>query len=129
MYLTKFGSWEQLRDSVLNPPSEPVANAATYPYIDTQLHRHELRFDRAEIDERLATQFSTALRPRYQSDLLDQEDRVRLDRELAPARPSPCTLIYDSSSAQVHCLTLAAAQLLDRCDGTETLEEIIDSFP
>ena len=92
------------------------------------MHRNELHFDRSKIDERLATQFSSALRPRYQSDLLDQEDRVRLDREMTPTRPSPCTLVYDSSSAQVHCLPPKATQLLDRCDGTESLEEIIESF-
>ena len=128
LYLARYGSWERLRDVVLEPPPRPVADASAYPYIDARLRRRELRFERSEIDERLSAQFSAALRPRYQSDLLDREDRMRLDRELAPARPSPCTLVHDPASAQVHCLTPAAVELLDRCDGMRTVEQIVESF-
>jgi hypothetical protein len=51
------------------------------------LRRRELAFDRAEIDARLGSVDSHRLRPRYQSDLLDEADRARLDAEFPCAEP------------------------------------------
>jgi hypothetical protein len=94
-----------------------------------RLLRRELAFDRAEIDTRLASIDSHALRPRYQADILDGEDRIRLDAELEPQPASPSTLVYDPRSGELQCLSPAAAMLLDRCDGSRSLDQVLEPVP
>ena len=133
LYLTKHERWDSLREKVLERPAQAPASiesgAGGAPRARPVLLSRELAFDRGEIDIRLAAIDSHALRPRYQSDLIDGEDRVRLDRELERQPRSPSTLLYDPGSGELRSLSPGAAMLLARCDGTRSLEEILEVVP
>jgi hypothetical protein len=129
LYLVRHGSWEALLESVLAPPRGESASEASRPRRRVDLRRSELRFDRAVIDERVSSIFSSALRPRYQTDLLDEADRRRLDRELPPLAPAPSTLVYDVATGELRCVSPAAAMLLERCDGARTVEQVVEIVP
>jgi radical SAM superfamily enzyme YgiQ (UPF0313 family) len=126
LYLARFGSWERLCAEVLERPrpAAPVERPR-----GRALARRELAFDRAEIDARLASVDSHALRPRYQSDLLDPRDRARLEGEVPREPRSPSCLVYDPESGELQCLSPAAAMLLERCDGRRSLSEVIAPVP
>jgi len=72
---------------------------------------------------------SATVRPRYQSDLFEPEDLERFDREQEPLRPAPSRLVYNRATGEVQCLSPAAAEVLGRCDGSRTLEEVVAIFP
>lgn len=128
LYLARAGSWERLVADVLERPRRRGV-APERPRKRDGLIRRELGFDRASIDERLASIDSRTLRPRYQSDLVEDEDRERFDRELEPERRSDSTLVYDRATGEVQCFSAAAALLLERCDGTRTHEQIVEIVP
>lgn len=128
LYLVKHGSWEKLLEQVLERGGG-ARLADEKPRRRAGLRQRDLGFDRALVDERVSQVFSATLRPRYQTDLLDEADRVRLDRELAPLERSPSTLVYDEASGEIHCVSPAAAQLLERCDGSLSVEEIVEIVP
>ena len=88
-----------------------------------------MKFDRGEIDATLSSIDSRTLRPRYQSDLIEEEDRKRLDAELPVLKPSPSVLVYDPRTGEVRTLSPAAATVLERCDGQRSAEEIVSIFP
>ena len=46
-----------------------------------------MRYDRNDLDQRLWDVDNKTLRPRFQSDLVSEEDRARLQAELDAARP------------------------------------------
>jgi hypothetical protein len=69
------------------------------------------------------------LRPRYQSDLLDEADRARLDAEFPRQGPGPSTLLHDPARGEVHALSPAADALLARCDGRRTVAEVLADLP
>ncbi len=125
LYLTHFGSWEALLENVLCAAPQP----AERPLRAAHTLERELRFDRAAIDELLTSIDSQTLRPRYQSDLIEDADRERLDAELAPIAPFPSRLVYSVRSGELHCLSPGAADLLGRCDGERTPEEIVERLP
>jgi radical SAM superfamily enzyme len=129
LYLVHHGSWEALRERVLEPALAAIGEPAERPRRRAGLRTLPLRFDRAAIDARVAELFAAALRPRYQSDLLDDEDRTRLDRELAPLPPAESVLVHDTTTGEVRCLSPAAAALLERCDGARTVAEIVAVVP
>ena len=131
LYLAKQGSWEALRDNVLEakPARQAPRSARARLRAASAVRRLELAFDRASIDQRLSTLDSATLRPRYQSDLVEDEDRERFDRELAPEGQEASTLLYDTRTALLHCVSPAAAALLERCDGTRTLEQVVEIVP
>jgi radical SAM superfamily enzyme YgiQ (UPF0313 family) len=128
LYLCRHGSWERLRGEVLERTNAAGA-AAVRPRRRRRLAQRELAFDRAEIDARLAGIDSHTLRPRYQSDLVEDEDRARLDRELPRQPRGAATLVYDPDTAEIRCISPAAAALLARCDGTRSVEEVIEIIP
>jgi len=129
LYLVKHGSWEALRANVLEAPAPaPDPRDAERPR-RARLVERQLRFDRGELDQRVASIDSATLRPRYQSDLFDPEDLERFDRELEPLRRSPASLVYNPSTGEVQSLSPAAAQVLERCDGSRTPEEVVSVFP
>jgi len=126
LYLAKWGTFDRLRAEVLE---RQVSGAGDRPRRRPALRERALRFDRAEIDERLAAIQSGHLRPRYQTDLVTDEERARFDREIAPLAASPCVLAYDPSSGEVQALSPAAADLLARCDGDRSAEQIVEIVP
>jgi hypothetical protein len=128
LYLARAGSWEKLCADVLERP-RTAAGSVARPQRRRELLRRELRYDRAQIDQRLSTIDSATLRPRYQSDLIEDEDRARFDRELPREEPSDATLVYDPATGEVQCFSAAAALLLERCDGTRTVEQVIEIVP
>jgi len=128
LYLAKAGSWEKLVEDVLERPRRVAANSAK-PLARSALVKRELRYDRAAIDERLSGIDSHTLRPRYQSDIVEDEDRARFDRELPAERPSDSMLVYDRRTGELQCFSAAAAMLLERCDGTRTVEQIVEIVP
>ncbi|MCE9594354.1 MAG: B12-binding domain-containing radical SAM protein [Planctomycetes bacterium] len=127
LYLVRHGSWQALKDEVLDRPATP--NVPAVPQRSTRLVTRELAFDRGEIDRRLGAIDSFTLRPRYQSDLIDDDDRARLDGELPREARSPSTLIYDRASGELRAITPDVAELLDRCDGARTLEQVVEVVP
>jgi hypothetical protein len=129
LYLAKHGSWEALCERVLERPRPRTAPAGAVPAPRGRIVRRELAFDRGSIDARLGSIDSATLRPRYQSDLVEDEDRARFDRELAPEQPGPSTLVYDPRTGEVRCFSPAAALLLERCDGRRTLDEVLSIVP
>ncbi len=131
LYLAKHGSWEALCQNVLERTGTQARpdGFEVRPHTVDGIRTLELAFDRARIDQRLSTIDSATLRPRYQSDLVEDEDRARFDRELAPEPKETSTLLYDRRSAEIHCVSPAAAALLERCDGTRTLEQVIEIVP
>ena len=81
------------------------------------------------IDAKRASIDSHTLRPRYQSDLVEDADRARFDRELAPEAKSESVLVYAVDAGEVHALSPAAAELLARCDGRRGLDEVLAPIP
>jgi hypothetical protein len=124
LYLSKWGTWERLRDEVLEPPDRNGERAGRLR-LREGLHRRDLTFDRASIDARLSSIDVHTLRPRYQSDLIEDEDRRRFDRTLEPEEASPSALLYNAATGEIHCLSPAAADLLEQCDGERTLEDVL----
>jgi radical SAM superfamily enzyme YgiQ (UPF0313 family) len=128
LYLAKHGSWERLREEVLE--REPTSSVpGRRPKRREALRTRELAFDRASIDQRIASLDSHTLRPRYQSDLVEDEDRARFDRELPREPREASTLIYDPETGELRCVSPAAAMLLERCDGSRTLEQVVEIIP
>lgn len=129
LYLCEHGSWEALRANVLErPAANGNGTGAALPRA-RELVRRTLAFDRGEIDRRLASIDSHTLRPRYQSDLVEDDDRARFDRELPPEPRNESVLVYDPRTAEVRSVTPAVAELLDRCDGTRTTEQVVEIVP
>jgi radical SAM superfamily enzyme YgiQ (UPF0313 family) len=129
LYLVKHGGWDALLEGVLEHSSTGDGAQAERPRRRDGLLELPLRFDRAEMDEVLTSTFSAVLRPRYQTDLLDEDDRTRLDTELPPLAPAPSTLVYDRSSGELRAVTPAVAMLLERCDGERTAEQVVEVVP
>jgi hypothetical protein len=129
LYLVKHGSWAALKDSVLEPAERAHGALADAPRPRATLRTLELAYDRAEIDQRVASLDSATVRPRYQSDLFEAEDLARFDRELPPLAPAPSKLVYNPLTAELQALSPAAAELLARCDGTRTLDQVVEVFP
>jgi len=128
LYLVKHGSWDALRDNVLEP-AERRGRLAAAPRPRVALRTLELAFDRGEIDARVAGLDSATVRPRYQSDLFEAEDLARFDKELPPLERGPSKLVYNPLTAELQALSPAAAELLARCDGTRTLDQVVEVFP
>ncbi len=128
LYLNHFGSWEKLLENVLQP-EDGRQGALVRPIRAPHTMERELCFDRAVIDERLTSIDSETLRPRYQSDLIENEDRARFDAELPALDPSPSRLVYDVKAGEMHCLSLGAMDLLERCDGERSPEEVVAYVP
>ena len=63
------------------------------------------------------------------SDLFESEDLARFDRELTPLAHAPSKLVHDPASGEVQCLSPAAAEVLERCDGSRILAEVVEIFP
>lgn len=129
LYLAKFGSWERLVSEVLERPRAATGQLGERPRHAGKLLSRELAFDRASIDARMSSIDSHTLRPRYQSDLVEDEDRARFDRDLPREPREPSVLVYDARTAEVTSFSAAAAMLLERCDGTRTLEQIVEIVP
>jgi len=132
LYLTHFGSWERLKSEVLERTAEPAPAAldgAERPRRRPDLRVLPLRFDRNDLDQRLWDVDNRTLRPRFQSDLISDEDRARFDRELDPLEPCEAVLVYDPRSADIRCLSPEAWTLLERCDGSRTTEGVVEIFP
>jgi anaerobic magnesium-protoporphyrin IX monomethyl ester cyclase len=127
LYLAQHGSWERLVEEVLERPAQPSRDGR--PRARGKFVSRELAFDRGSIDARLASIDSHTLRPRYQSDLVEDADRARFDRELAPEPRSESVLLYAVDAGEVHALSPAAAELLARCDGRRELEEVLAPIP
>ncbi len=126
LYLAKFGSFEKLCEDVLEVQQDAAPGEKPHrPRLVTKT----MKFDRGEIDATLSSIDSRTLRPRYQSDLIEDEDRKRLDAELPTLRPSPSVLVYDPRTGEVRTLSPAAATVLERCDGQRSTEEIVSIFP
>jgi radical SAM superfamily enzyme YgiQ (UPF0313 family) len=129
LYLSRWGSWERLRAEVLDRPRKKLAGASRGPRRTRGLRALELAYDRAEIDRALWSVDANILRPRFQSELLDDEERARAEREIQPIAPSPSVLVHDPSSAEVRCLSPETWELLSRCDGRASEEEILAVYP
>ncbi len=130
LYLARHGTWERLCEQVLERVGTPREGQGDgRPRLRGELRTLALSFDRGEIDRRLSAIDSHALRPRYQSDILDEADRARLDLELERQPRGESVLVHDSASGEIHSLSPAAAELLARCDGTRTLEAVVELIP
>ncbi len=129
LYLNHFGGWDRLRREVLEAPAARAAAPAAAAPRPRRLVRRALAYDRGEIDAFLTHVDTRTLRPRYQSDLIDAADQRRFDQELPAISPAPSELVYDAHSGEVHCVSPAAAELLGRCDGTRTLEQVVEVVP
>jgi radical SAM superfamily enzyme YgiQ (UPF0313 family) len=129
LYLVKHGSWDALREAVLEPSSTPSGRAPEVPRRRTRLVELPLSFDRSRVDEVVSSIDSATIRPRYQTDLFDEEDLERLDREVEPLERSESTLLYNPQTGEVQCLSRAAVDLLARCDGSRSVEEVVEVFP
>jgi hypothetical protein len=131
LYLVKHGSFEALEREVLTPrlPRQTEWSGTGRPTRRTDLVMKPLRYDRTELDEIVSSVDSGTVRPRYQSDLLEEEDRRRFDAQMKPLAPSESILVFCPRSGEIRCLSPAAADLLDRFDGTRTVEEVVEIFP
>jgi len=127
LYLVKHGSWNALLKNVLEPEDEALLDHA--PRQVPSLRTRELAFDRGEIDTIVSSIDSATIRPRYQSDLLEDADRKEIERDLDPIAAASSTLVYNPRSGDVRCLSPAAAEVLHRCDGSRTLTEVVEIFP
>lgn len=130
LFLCKHGSWDRLLSSVLAPSgAAPEAADDARPQRAERSRVLRLRFDRGAIDARLGALDAGTVRPRYQADLFEDEDRARFDREIAPEPPSPSWLLFAPSTAEIHALSDAAKDLLDACDGRRSVREILALLP
>jgi hypothetical protein len=129
LYLCKHGSWEALRREVLEAEDLTELGDGDRPVRAHGLVNLGLAFDRGDVDAALASIDSHTLRPRYQADLVDDADRERFDRELAPMSRSASVLTYAPAASEAHCLSPAAAELLRACDGSRTVAELVAAIP
>ena len=130
LFLAELGSWERLRTEILEPSARIIAApAGERPRRRTDLVSLELGFDRTAVDEVFSTIDSAIIRPRYQTDLIDERDLQRLDSEIEALSPSSSVLVYDPKTGESRCLSPAAALLFERCDGLRTVDEIVDVIP
>ena len=130
LFLAELGGWEELKTRVLDPSTRVGATVpGSHPRRRGDLVRLALRFDRIDVDETHSSIDSALIRPRYQTDLIDERDLARLDGELAALAPTPSVLIYDRRTGETRCLSPDAAMLLDRCDGERSIEEIVEVVP
>lgn len=129
LYLCKHGNFDSLRRNVLDAGSTVAIGESDRPVRARRLAVLPLGFDRAEIDAKLSAIDSATLRPRYQADLVEPEDRARFDRDLTPLERAPSCLVLSSETAEVHCLSPAARDLLFALDGTRTIREILQPIP
>lgn len=134
LYLAKHGSFAKLQSAVLDAATRPADVAANQcvperPRRAPSVNGQTLQFDRVEMDHQLVAIDSGTVRPRYQSDLLEDEDRARFDRELPPLQRNETYLAFSPHDAESHCLSPGAAGLLQQCDGTRTTAEILASIP
>ncbi|MFT5049114.1 MAG: anaerobic magnesium-protoporphyrin IX monomethyl ester cyclase [Chlamydiales bacterium] len=132
LYLTKFGGWDNLKEQVLDRTTRaPVTNLPDSKRLQLRedLRVLPLAFDRNDLDDRLREVDNRTLRPRFQSDLISDEDRQRFDRELKPLEICDAVLVYDPRSADIRCLSPEAWTLLERCDGSRTMEGVVEIFP
>ncbi len=129
LYLVKHGSWNSMRHEVLEHAARQRASAGDAPKRLDHLLELPLAFDRSEVDDIVSGIDSATIRPRYQSDLIEDEDRDRFDRELPPLKRDAATLLYNPRTGDVQCLSPAAADLLDRCDGARSLDEVVEVYP
>jgi len=127
LYLVEHGSWDALRENVLEASRSEEVDPA--PARRERLVELPLAFDRSVVDDLVSSIDSATLRPRYQSDLLEDEDRERFDRELPPLQRSESTLVYNPHTGEVQCLSPATADLLARCDGSRSLDEVVEVYP
>ncbi len=127
LYLARHGTWERLCSEVLDRPRAAALDGVPRTHGAVELRR--LAFDRGEIDRRVSAIDSHALRPRYQSDILDAADRARLDAQVPALAPEPSVLVHDRASGEIHALSPAAAELLERCDGRRTLDAVVAVVP
>jgi anaerobic magnesium-protoporphyrin IX monomethyl ester cyclase len=130
LFLCRHGSWEALEEQVLSRPRAPASGLRDAPpRARAALRYRALAFDRASIDERIASIDSFMLRPRYQADLVEDDDRAHLDATLPPEAPDATVLVYDPATAEVRCLSPGAADLLRRCDGSRPAAEVVSGVP
>ena len=130
LYLVKHGSWDALKENVLEPSAGPATSQVSgTPQRQEDLVELPLAFDRSILDDIVTSIDSATIRPRYQSDLLEDEDRDRFDRELPPLARAESTLVYNARTGEVQCLSPATADLLARCDGKRSIEEVVEVFP
>ncbi len=127
LFLAKHGSWEALCERVLQV--EPAEVQLPGRPARTRLVERTLRFDRAQIDATLTSIDSKTLRPRYQSDIVDDDDRLQLDQTVSRLEPQASLLLYEPRTGEVRTLSPAAASVLARCDGQRSVEEIVSIFP
>lgn len=128
LYLTKHGSFDNFRERVLEPSIRETP-APSNPRRADGARGRMLSFDRGAVDQLLTSIDSATVRPRYQSDLLEDEDRERFDREIPPMERSPSFLVFTPRGVEAHCLSLGAADLYHQCDGSRSTEEIVANIP
>ncbi len=129
LYLSRWGSWERLRAEVLDRPRSKRVSSSRGPRRVPGLHELELSYDRSAIDRALWQVDASVLRPRFQSEILDEEERAQAEREVAPIEACPSVLVYDPASAEVRCLSPETWDLLRRCDGRTSEDEILSAYP
>jgi radical SAM superfamily enzyme YgiQ (UPF0313 family) len=129
LFLARHGSYDRLLAEVLQNRDAPEIGPGSRLRQSDGLRVISLKFDRASIDERLIRIDSATLRPRYQSDLIEDEDRARLDATLPHAQPSPSLLVDVGSRGEVQCLSSDLAALWMQCDGRSTAHALLEKFP
>ena len=129
LFLVKHGSWDALREAVLEPNVLREGETAPTPRRGDHVLERPLAYDRSVLDDIVNSIDSATIRPRYQSDLLEDEDRIRFDRELPPLPRNPSTLLYNQKTGEVQCLSPATVDLLERCDGKRSADEIVSVYP
>lgn len=129
LYLVRHGSWDAMRNEVLEHQARSRSKTGDAPKRLEHLLEMPLNFDRSAIDDIVSGIDSATIRPRYQSDLIEDEDRVRFDRELRPLQREPGKLLYNPNTGELQSLSPAAAELLERCNGARSLDEVIEVYP
>ncbi|MFT5289429.1 MAG: anaerobic magnesium-protoporphyrin IX monomethyl ester cyclase [Planctomycetota bacterium] len=130
LYLARFGSFERMVEEVLEPAlqKDGGSQSETLRSVDGLVTR-ELAFDREIIDQTVNSIDSATIRPRYQSDLFEPQDLLKLDAEVPPLERAPSVLVYDPRSGEVQTLSQAAYALLERCDGTRDADAVVEIIP
>ena len=130
LYLKHFGSFEHMQAAVLDPSQNRLlGRRADNPRAAKGVIVRRLAFDRAQVDHTVNSIDSATIRPRYQSDLFEAEDLLKLDAEVSPLQRSESVLVFDPQSGEVQTLSPAAYALFQRCDGSRDPQRVVEIIP
>ena len=131
LYLCRFGdlSFLERKESVDVAQKCPEDLRAARPRSPRGNKHLCLSHDLRLISNRLNEAECAVLRPRYQSGNFKEQIFAEMTGAVEPVPARPTDVVYRAASGDLLYVGKDAANILDQCDGSRTIGEILDSFP